>query len=481
MSSLLKLIPIVGLFSSMIMNPLFAEATKPSKWDTGSNIIVKDLNLPGKTLAEIVRQITFDLHNTQGLCKTRLRTEPSLLADCLRGTPENYFSGAIKPYIQYAVKNEKIDKVEALALMVALSSVEEVKGSTPEEIVVGTPLMEAPAGKNTPLPALMSYRQNKAAFLALRKFKNREAVLPKALLDQTAKQFQRSINGVGAVTPEQFFAAQMGRLQLNTLAGVMVTATDFMSRPNARIILYPAGYSFNTAQLKMLQEKEIELAQRILDEDDVNTRTDLQATLQKLLQQTKQYKQKDLVDELIAEREEKTNELQEELLQLSSLSLNDKESRAELAKNFQKSISSLNSIDQQIAGLIKIEELPPEDLQRFVMNALNSDIQALMQQNAFQGLDLRVADTLLAAWVAGDISSEAFTSLAQLANMKEQHISVWSKALSVSWTIGKAALMAFPTTAYIAIGISIFESVNKTLAAQKEQKSNETHLIPLNK
>ncbi len=443
---------------------------------SGSSDIVNALNLPNATLAQMVKQIVVQLRS-KGVCKSSFFS--SDIATCLRGDEDSNYYGELNKYLDYATKTGKLDKVESLNLAIAFTLIADVKGNTVNDIQLATaPLRDYPTGNSVPLPPILQYRQNKAAFAALRKSKGREVVLPADLVAQISKSFPREINGVGNVPAEQYLAAMMGRMQLNELAGSMVTATDFLARPDARVILYPANYAAISDELKDLQSQEVTLAEQVSAESNPAKRAALQTQLRALLVKSDALRAKDSVDELISQRAIKNETLQNDLLKLASLGVKDAD-RISTGIELQGLVRDLDSIDKQLASQIRIEELPPEDLQRFIINTLKSDFQALKEEPSFQSMPIVLADTLLAAWVGGDLSSDAVRAVSQLAGLKETHVSVWSQALGVTWTIGKTALMAFPATAYIAIGISIFEEIQTQTAAAAEKNSDETHLIPL--
>jgi hypothetical protein len=453
-----------------------AFASSNDRISTGVDLILNAMN-SAPSGADMIQQIVVGIR-AQGECKESSLPKAQSVAACMRGTLERGWYGRLDVYLDAAVQSGKLDKVERAVLRRLFTAITSIRGNTAEGVIIANaPLMGAPGGNGIPQPSLFQYRANKAAFEALRKAKKMDAILPNDLVKEMAKTYPRKMNGVGNITTEQYFAAQLNRLQLNVLAGLMISATDFMTRPDAKVVFYPANHVASSAQIQKIERQELDLAQQIAVMDDDAQRASLRAELQALDAQLSTIRGRDPVDQLRTERGVLNDRLHSAIQTLAQIDLDD-QGRAALADQMKTTIQQIGDVDDQLAKLIRTEDLPPEDVQRFAMNALKQDFHTLIQDAPFNSLRLQTADVLLAAWVAGDLSSDALKALTQLSTFHEVHESVWKKALEIGWMIGKSSLMAYPTTSYIAIAISVLLEVRASQKAATQEKSDETHLIP---
>jgi hypothetical protein len=469
--------------------PLAAQAESPTQLEQGGDLLVAGLKSlvadPASSstavdVSSMMKKLVVGFRSQLGEC---VNPHFSSIVECLRGTDQDGYTGGVTTkYLDAAVKSGKIDTVERALLARYFSAVTDVTGNTVDGVTVGSaPLMPEPTGKGLAQPSLPAYRQNKIDYAALRVAKKMEAVLPADLAAQMAKAFPRKMNGVpGNLTAEEFFASlpgDFGRLQLNQLAALMVSATDLMTRPDAEVVSYPADYAFTSKSIKNLQAQAAQTSDDIKTAPDAATVKQYQALLSTLLAQINALQQKDPILALNDQRGQLSAALAADEAKIASCTPSDSDCAAALADVDVKK-AAITSIDNQLGDLIRTNELAPTDIQRFAVNVLRADLKALSQNAPFSGLNLQIGDVLMSAWVSGDISSDALRALAQMSNLKETHISVWKKALSITWGVAQTSLMAFPTTSYIAIGISIFLQIRQESAAANAAKSQETDLIP---
>ena len=469
---------IVAVATFALPSGIVHAADSKARLSTGVDLIMKTIDSV-QDVPEMMKEIVVGLRSQLGMCKMNSLAAGESVADCVRGTSENGWNGQIEYYLNAAVMSGKLDKVERAVLTRLFTAITGVSGDAADGVKVATtPLMAAPGGRGAALPSLTAYRQNKTAFAALRKVKKMEEILSPDLVAQMTVTYPRRINGVGIVTTEQFFAAQLDRLQLNELAGLMISATDFMTRPDARVVFYPPSYVSTNHLIQEIQAQEVDLAEQIAASDDEQKRQDLRSQLQRLEAQIAPLEEKDPVDSLRSRREALNLQLKDAITTLAAGEVTD-EQRSALGDQLKSVMQSISGIDDQLGKLMRTRDLPPEDVQRFAINALKQDFVALAQESPFNRLNLVIADVLLAAWVSGDLSSDALRALSQLGSFKEVHKSLWKKALEIGWSIGKTSMMAYPTTSYIAIAISVLTQIHDQAVAIKKEASDDTHLIPV--
>jgi len=463
----------------LVAQSLVAQADSDKRFAKSAEIVVQALE-SHESVPEIIQTIVFNLRKELGVCKRNLLLSYDSMPACIRGIRENDYQGESQKYIEAAFRAGKIDRVEAALLKRLMTAVVSVKGDSLEDIVISErPLMSIAEGRGVKPPSLVEYRARKASFRALRKSKGREEILPVDLLKTMAQLFRRKMKGAGEINAEEYLASKMGRLQLNLLAGTMVSATDFLARPSALMVFYPANYSANQEKLKTLQSQAIAIAQGIAATESAEQRALLQNHLKGLQKKIEETQHADQIDLLSLARTDLNKKLQAVISDLADQNINDQR-RSELGAELTQTLQALSEIDKKLALLIRTRAIPPEDVKRFAMNSLKEDFISLTQDEPFKSMNLNLADTLLAAWVSGDISSEAVLALAHASELKEENINVWQKALSIGWSIGRTSLMAYPSTSYIAIAISIFMDVRRETNMMREKKSRETHLIPNN-
>jgi hypothetical protein len=459
-----------------------AELKKAEKVALAAKLITAEL-AAGDAPDDIVKKLTVELKAQLGLCAHwELGADepgrPASLEDCLRGTEVNSWDGQLQEQVTAVQKTGAIDPIESAALALLFTRIAQVAGETPDAVTLAAaPQESSPGGKNVALPPLLAYRQNKAAFAALRKAKGAEETLPADLLAQMAKTYTRKINGVGGVNPEQYFAAQLSRLQLNEVAGLMIQATDYLSRPDVTVEYYPPDYFSANQDAQQLEAQEVQLAQQIAASTDPVERQTLRVRLQKLEAQAALDQQKDQVDSLRDQRAAASAELEAAIQQLASGDLTDAD-RAALGEKISAISQNISDIDAKLATLTRNMTLPSEDAQRLALNLLAQNFTTLKQEEPYSQLNLQLADVLLAAWVSGDLSSDALRALTQLKTFQETHEAVWQKALEITWSIGKPVLMAFPVTSYIAIAISVLIEIHDETQKNKQGGSDGAHLVP---
>jgi hypothetical protein len=471
-----------------------ARAESPAQMDAGVDLIVTGLNsLTGDSPVDVttmLQQIVIGLRLPPlSECTNPLTQTP---VECLAGNAGNGFDGKIEKFLSAGVKSGKIDIVESALiarLFTAITDVSYQMDSSGKEVldqngnkitvveVGATPAMPEPTGKGVPQPSLTIYRQNKIDFAALRKAKGMEEVLPADLAAQMMKAFPRKMNGVGTITAEEFFASILNRLQLNQLAGLMISATDLMTRPDAQVVSYPADYAFTSQALDKLQSQEAMVVRDISSAPDDATRAQYQTLLTTLRAQETALQQKDPIDALRTQRGQQNTTIQADEDKLASGTLSDTDRAAAIAEVINDR-QAITQIDEQLTGLIRTNELAPTDVQRFAVNVLKQDLNTLNQNVPFSSLGLQIGDVLMGSWVSGDISSDALRALSQMSDLKETHTNIWKKILSTTWAVAQPVLMVVPTTSYIAIGVGIFLQIKQASAQANLSKENATHLIP---
>jgi hypothetical protein len=463
-----------------------AQAATSFQLDQGVELIVKNLealtpsdpNVTPIDVPTMMKQIVVGFRTQLGECVNPLTTT---IAECLRGQQDNGFLGGVSTkYLNAGLKSGKIDAVERALLIRYFSAVTDVTGNTADGVTVAeTPLMAEPKGKGIAEPSLPVYRQNKIDYTALRVAKKMDAVLPADLAAQMEKAFPRKMNGVGLITAEEFFAAlpNFGRLQLNELAGLMVSATDLMTRPDSKVVSYPADYAFTSRAIKSLQDKEAETVKDIGTAPDAPTLQQYQTLLATLRAQENALEQKDPIDALGAQRASLAATLSTDEDKITTCAPVAVDCATAIA-DVQAKRDAIDSIDSQLGDLIRTNELAPTDVQRFAVNVLKQNLYTLNQNAPFAGLNLALGDVLMSAWVSGDISSDSLLALSQMSDLKETHTSIWKKILTTTWNIAQPVLMAVPSTSYIAIGVGIFLQIRQESANANLVKENATHLIP---
>src|SRR6185437_5266414 len=139
--------------------------------------------------------------------------------------------------------------------------------------------------------------------------------------------------------------------------GVLVTAADFLSRPDARIIFYPAGYSIQSNNLRQLEQKAIALAESVAAESDDSKRSALQTQLNTLQIQINDLRGKDQVDVLQEDRAAANEHLMDIIIQLANPQLKDA-ARLNLGVDLHSTLQQIDQLDQKLGDLVRTENLP---------------------------------------------------------------------------------------------------------------------------
>jgi hypothetical protein len=451
-----------------------ARADSAQELAAGEEIVLAAIAANDNVL-DLMKQIVVNLREKLGICPDNFfRNTPEAVARCMRGDTEGY-SGNLLKYLDRAVKDGKLDVVEREVLRRTFTAIVAING---KDIKISDEAMEdQPQKGGIAQPSFYVYRKNKADFAALRKAKGRPGPLEPQLLEVVKKSYPRKMRGVGKITAEQFFAAQVGRLQLNQIAGLMVTATDFMTRPDARILFFPSNYSIVSAEVRRLERQEMELASEIAASADAKDREGLRAQLKSVRDQLAALKQQSKVDALIDERGvwRLRRDLSLDLLATSDL---DELRRKEVFQDVTDANKRISALDLELSKLIRTKDISPEDVKRIAVNSLKEDLEALTQSGPFDRMGLLLGDVLVSAWVAGDLSSEALSSLLAMNSFTEEHKAFWKKALEIGWAVARGSLVVFPTTTYAAVAISIYEEARRSTKAIDAKRSHETQLIP---
>src|SRR5262249_39481020 len=139
----------------------------------------------------------------------------------------------------------------------------------------------------------------------------------------------------------------------NRIAGLMITASDFMNRPDARIIFYPASYSALKTKLREQENQVMQLLEEIARETDPKAREEKKTRLRELYTQIAALRAEIQVDSLQETRDRAKARRDDAILAIAAANSASDEINSDLLEQAREANEAVVAIDEQLAQLIR--------------------------------------------------------------------------------------------------------------------------------